>query len=95
MKKILKVYSGTDIVLCVPAHPLSQVVAIKRLIDKICDSDEKEFEVKVNSLEGLAMLKKYGDKKGIRLNYILNGTPSTYEDVIADLNRGWEFINND
>ena len=94
MKKILKVYSGTDIVMCVPSHPLSQVMGVERLLNKIAASDENEFEVKVNSKEAVLMLAKCSDRYNIKLKFHVNGQPSSRDDVIKDLERGMDYINN-
>lgn len=94
MKKVLKVYTGTDISICVPSHPLSQVMALKRMVDRINASDEKEFEVNVNSVEGVSFIEKLSEKYGITIKYHINGQSSTYEEVLSDLNRGWVFLNN-
>lgn len=94
MKKVLNVYSGTDINICVPSHPLSQAMAIKRMVDRIIASEEKEFEVNVNSMEGVTFIEKLSKKHGIKIKYYINGQSSSYDEVLNDLNRGWEYLNN-
>ena len=94
MKKVLKVYSGTDVVMCVPSHPLSQVMGAERLLKKIAASNEKEFEVNVNSKEAVLMLAKCSERYDVKLKFHINGQPSSLDDVLKDFDRGMDYINN-
>lgn len=94
-KKHIKVYVGTDIAFSSPSHPLSMVVQIKRIIDRVLLLPDKEFEYNCNCYDGLDMFYYYGEKKhqdNIKVSFYLNGVSSTYEECIKDLSRGKEFV---
>ena len=87
--KTVKVFSGTDIVMCAPSHPVSIVLQIKRTIDRIAMSSDREFQFNCNSVEGLMMFEHYGSKvHGLNVLYLLNGKETDYQSAIADLSRG-------
>lgn len=92
MKKV-KVLTGTDIPLCAPSHPYSIVVQIKRVIDRIAESRDDEFQYNCNSVEGVKMFELYGRKqKGLKVQYYINGKPSTFAQVLEDFGRADDFL---
>ena len=94
-KKVIRVQSGTEISMVSPSHPLMVVSQIKRVIDRILGLDETEFEYSCNSLEGLAVFQFYGmghHSSEISVEYYLNGTQVKYEEAVADLERGKEYV---
>ncbi len=94
-KKCIKVNVGTDIVMSAPSHPLSVAMQIKRIIDRILALEDNEFEYSCNSLEGLAVFQHYGQdthRKEISVVYYLNGNKAKYDEVVADLERGKQYV---
>lgn len=92
MKKV-KVLTGTDIPFCAPSHPYSMVVQIKRVIDMIAESRDDEFQYNCNSVEGVKMFELYGRKqKGLKVQYYINGKPSTFAQVLEDFGRADDFL---
>ena len=92
MKKV-KVLTGTDIPFCTPSHPYSMVVQIKRVIDRIVESWDDEFQYNCNSVDGVKMFELYGRKqKGLKVQYYINGKPSTFAQVLEDFGRADGFI---
>lgn len=92
MKKV-KVLTGTDIPFCTPSHPYSMVVQIKRVIDRIVESRDDEFQYNCNSVEGVKMFELYGRKqKGLKVQYYINGKPSTFAQVLEDFGRADGFL---
>lgn len=92
MKKV-KVLTGTDIPFCAPSHPYSMVVQIKRVIDRIAESRDDEFQYNCNSVEGVKMFELYGRKhKGLKVQYYINGKPSTFAQVLEDFGRADDFL---
>lgn len=92
MKKV-KVLTGTDIPFCAPSHPYSMVVQIKRVIDRIAESRDDEFQYNCNSVEGVKMFELYGRKqKGLKVQYYINGKPSTFAHVLEDFGRADDFL---
>lgn len=92
MKKV-KVLTGTDIPFCTPSHPYSMVVQIKRVIDRIAESRDDEFQYNCNSVEGVKMFELYGRKqKGLNVQYYINGKPSTFAQVLEDFGRADDFL---
>lgn len=92
MKKV-KVLTGTDIPFCAPSHPYSIVVQIKRVIDRIAESRDDEFQYNCNSVEGVKMFELYGRKqKGLKVQYYINGKPSTFAQVLEDFGRADDFL---
>lgn len=92
MKKV-KVLTGTDIPFCAPSHPYSMVVQIKRVIDRIAESRDDEFQYNCNSVEGVKMFELYGRKqKGLKVQYYINGKPSTFAQVLEDFCRADDFL---
>lgn len=92
MKKV-KVYTGTDIQFCTPSHPYSVVVQIKKVIDRIVESPDTEFQFNCNSAEGIEMFEKYGRKmKGLKVQYFVNGETATYKKVLEDFGNAQKFI---
>lgn len=92
MKKV-KVLTGTDIPFCTPSHPYSMVVQIKRVIDRIVESRDDEFQYNCNSAEGVKMFEIYGRKqKGLKVQYYINGKPSTFAQVLDDFGRADSFL---
>lgn len=92
MKKV-KVLTGTDIPFCTPSHPYSMVVQIKRVIDRIAESPDVEFQYNCNSVEGVKMFELYGRKqKGLKVQYYINGKPSTFAQVLEDFGRADDFL---
>lgn len=91
--KTVKVFSGTDIVMCAPSHPVSVVMQIRRTIDRIVKSSDSEFQFNCNSVEGLMMFERYGRlAHGLNVLYLLNGKTTDYQSALADLSRGAELI---
>lgn len=92
MKKI-KVFTGSDIPLCSPSHPYSVAVQIKKIVDRIAVSSDKEFEFNCNSEEGIEMFEQYGRKiKGLKVQYYINSKPASYQEVLDDLGRGRKLL---
>ncbi len=90
-KKTIKVFTGTDIPFCTPSHPLSVVLQIKNVIDRIARSSESEFQYNCNSPDGIMMFELYGHKlNGLDVQYYINGTQVKFEDVLADFARASE-----
>lgn len=92
--KTVKILAGTDIPFCAPCHPLSVVVQTKRVIDRIVNSTDSEFEFSCNTPEGIEMWQRYGHEVcGLTILLSLNGEKTTYDDVMADLTeRAKKFI---
>lgn len=89
----MKVLTGTDIPFCTPSHPYSMVVQIKRVIDRIAESPDDEFQYNCNSVEGVKMFELYGRKqKGLKVQYYINGKPSTFAKVLEDFGRADDFL---
>ena len=92
MKKV-KVLTGTDIPFCTPSHPYSMVVQIKRVIDRIVESWDDEFQYNCNSVDGVKMFELYGrNQKGLKVQYYINGKPSTFAQVLEDFGRADGFL---
>lgn len=94
-KKNIKVKVGTDIAVTIPSHPLSVVLQIKKIIDRIMLLPDNEFEYSCNSVEGIMMFYHYGQLKNVEniiVSFYINGSKSTYEDAMKDLMRGKEFV---
>ncbi len=92
MKRV-KVYTGTDIALCSPSHPYTVAVQIKRIIDRIAESTDKEFEFNCNTKEGIDVFEFYGRKmKGLKIQYYINGKPASYQDVADDFGRAQKYL---
>lgn len=94
-KKVIRVLAGTDISMVSPSHPLSVVSQIRKVIDRILGLEETEFEYSCNSLEGLAVFEFYGaghHPSEISVEYYLNGSEVGYEEVVADLERGKQYV---
>lgn len=93
--KCIKVNVGDDIIVMAPSHPLSIAIQVKSIIDRILALDDKEFEYSCNSLEGLAIFQHYGQgvhSKEISVMYYVNGKKATYEEAVADLERGKQYV---
>ncbi len=91
--KTVKIFSGTDIVMCAPSHPVSVVLQIKNTIDRIVKSNDSEFQFNCNSVEGLMMFERYGRMAhGLNVLYLLNGKATDFQSAIADISRGVELI---
>lgn len=91
--KNVKVLTGTDIPMCLPSHPLSMVVQVKMVIDRIVKSTDREFQYNCNSKEGIEMFEQYGRKmKGLRVQYFINGKPATFKQVLEDFGRAQKYI---
>lgn len=92
MKKV-KVFTGTDIPICSPSHPFAVAVQVKRIVDRIADSKDNEFQYNCNSEEGIEVFEQYGRKvKGLKIQYYINSKPATLQEVLDDLGRGRKFI---
>lgn len=94
MSKSLNVYTGTEVILCAPTHPYEAVRAAERMVEKISASSEKQFQVNTNSIEAISMFNMLCPKYGIAVIFHINGEPASFDDVIADFNRGRSYINN-
>lgn len=92
-EKTVKVMTGTEIFLCSPSHPYTMAVQIKRVLDRIVDSADTEFEYSCNIPAGIKMFEQYG-RNILRLNilYYINGAKASYDDVMADMMRGEEYV---
>ena len=65
----------------------------KRTIDRIVESEDSEFQLNSNSVEGLMMFERYGCLvRGLNVLYLLNGKAVDYQSALADLSRGEELI---
>lgn len=93
-KKVIRVNSGTDIIIGSPTHPLSVVMQIERTVSRVLNHKENEFEFSCNTLEGLDLFNHLGTIHYSRLDveFYLNGTKSTYEESVSDLKRGVEYV---
>lgn len=94
MSKILNVYTGTEVILCAPTHPYEAVRAAERMVEKISASPDKQFQVNTNSIEAVSMFNMLCPKYGISAIFHINGFPASYDEVVADFNRGLSYINN-
>lgn len=92
MKKV-KVFTGTDIPFCSPSHPYSVAIQIKRVVDRIVESPDSEFQFNCNSMEGIEIFELYGHKqKGLKVQYFINGKSATFAQVLKDFGRAQKFI---
>lgn len=92
MKKV-KVFTGTDIPICSPSHPYAVAVQVKRIVDRIADSKDNEFQYNCNSEEGIEVFEQYGRKvKGLHIQYYINSKPATHQEVLDDLGRGRKYL---
>ena len=91
-KKILSIYTGTDVVMCAPTHPFACVTAAVGMVEKIEKSNETEFYIKTNSVEAVAMLSVLCPSAGIEMKFYINDKPATHEEVIADFDRGLAYL---
>lgn len=92
MKKV-NIFTGSDIALCSPSHPYSVAIQIKRIVDRIVASKDTEFQFNCNTEEGIEVFEQYGRKvKGLKVQYYINNKTASYQEVIADLRRGRNFI---
>lgn len=97
--KTIKVYTGTDIPMTTPSHPVSVVLQLKRIVDRISASSDSEYEYSCNSIEGIKMFERYGrGVHGLNVIYFINGKISKFDEVISDMSRATllidETINN-
>ena len=91
--KTVKVMTGTDIPFCSPSHPYTVAVQIKRVLDRIARSADMEFEYNCNILTGIQMFETYGRRKlMLDVQYYINGTRASFDDVISDMMRGEDFV---
>lgn len=91
--KTVKVMTGTDIPLCSPSHPYSMAVQVKRVLDRIANSTDSEFEYVCNVSAGIEVFEKYGrGVLGLNILFHINGVESTYADVMSDMERTKEYI---
>lgn len=92
MKKV-KVFTGTDIPICSPSHPFAVAVQVKRIIDRIADSKDNEFQYNCNSEEGIEVFEQYGrNVKGLHIQYYINSKSATHQEVLDDLGRGRKYL---
>lgn len=93
-KKVIRVNSGTDIVIATPSHPLSVVTQIERMVNRVLGHNEHEFEFSCNSVEGLVLFQHYAElhKQILEVEFQINGTKSTFEESVSDLTRGMEYV---
>lgn len=94
MSKSLNVYTGSEVILCAPTHPYEAVRAAERMVEKIFASSDKQFQVNTNSIEAITMLNMLCPKYGIAVNFHINGSPVSYDEVVVDFNRGQSYISN-
>lgn len=94
MIKNLNVYTGTEVIICAPTHPYEAVRAAERMVEKISASSDKQFQVNTNSIEAISMFNMLCPKYGISVIFHINGTPASYDDVVADFNRGLSYLKN-
>lgn len=91
--KTVKVMTGTDIPFCSPSHPYKVAVQIKRALDRITRSADMEFEFNCNIPVGIKMFEEYGRQKlMLDIQYYINGTRASFDDVISDMMRGEVFV---
>ena len=91
--KTVKVMTGTDIPFCSPSHPYTVAVQIKRVLDRIARSADMEFEFNCNIPTGIKMCEAYGRQKlMLDIQYYINGTQASFDDVISDMMRGEDFV---
>ncbi len=87
--KTVKVFTGTDIPMTAPSHPVSVVMQLKRVVDRIAAGSDTEFEFNCNSIDGITMFEQYGRRvHGLNITYYINGKLSSFEETISDLSRG-------
>lgn len=92
MKKV-KVFTGSDIPFCSPSHPYSVAVQVKRIVDRIAESSDNEFQYNCNNEEGIEVFEQYGRKaKGLHIQYFINSKPATYQEVLDDFDRGRKYL---
>lgn len=90
---MVKVMTGTDIPFCAPSHPYTVAVQIKRMLDRIAQSADMEFEFNCNMPAGILMFEEYGHRKLMfDIQYYINGERASFQDVVSDMNRGDEFV---
>ena len=91
--KTVKVMTGTDIPFCSPSHPYTVAVQIKRVLDRIARNADMEFEFNCNIPTGIKMFEAYGRQKlMLDIQYYINGTQASFDDVISDMMRGEDFV---
>lgn len=91
--KTVKVMTGTDIPFCSPSHPYTVAVQIKRVLDRIARNADMEFEFNCNIPTGIKMFETYGRRKlMLDIQYYINGTQASFDDVISDMMRGEDFV---
>lgn len=92
-KKLVKVMTGTEIALCSPSHPYTMAVQVKRVLDRIAVSADSEFEYSCNIPAGIKAFEVYGRSiLGLNIVYYINGKIASYDDVLADLKRSDEYL---
>lgn len=92
-KKLVKVMTGTDIALCSPSHPYTMVVQVKRVLDRIANSADSEFEYSCNIPAGIEAFEVYGRRiLGLNIVFYINGKMASYADVQADMKRSDEYL---
>ena len=85
--------TGTDIPFCSPSHPYTVAVQIKRVLDRIARNADMEFEFNCNIPTGIKMFEAYGRQKlMLDIQYYINGTQASFDDVISDMMRGEDFV---
>lgn len=94
MKKTLQVYIGTSITMTTPTHPLSCAETAKRYIDKILSLPELKFEIKTNSETSVRVLYHYGQHKGVKVRFFINGKKASFKEVIDDFNKAETYIDD-
>lgn len=94
MSKRLNVYTGTEVILCAPTHPYEAVRAAERMVEKINASSDTQFQVNTNSIEAVSMFNMLCPRYDIEVVFHINETPASYDDVVADFNRGQLYIHN-
>lgn len=90
--KVLKINTGTDVTFCAPTHPYSSAIAAERMVEKMSKSTDSDFEVNTNSLEAVSMFHMLCPKHDISVRFNINGKPASYEEVVADFDRGLAYI---
>lgn len=84
--KTIKVFTGTEITMATPSHPVSVVLQLKRIVDRISASSDTEFEYNCNTPEGIEMFERYGrGVHGLNVIYFINGSKSNYDEVMNDM----------
>lgn len=92
--KRLSVYIGTDIAFTTPSHPISIATSTVRFMKRLSESNDDNYEVNTNSAIAINIIDFFSKRYEISTQYFINGKRSSLKSVLADLNRGEEYMKN-